>query len=317
MSTTPKRPNLFLSHAWEDKDVFVRPLAEALRSEFDVWYDEYSLRPGDSLLEKISAGLRDCDRGIVVLSHNFFAKQWPQAELNGLFALETTERKIIVPIWLNVTKQDVLRFSPILADRVAILASQAVPGVVSQIRGVIQGETQVREVLGDQLRRRFEQVGKLLALRRRQADLAQSEEGRGILRDEVKRLFDYVSQRSHELESESRSIRVLYSADHRLPGISVARVNHERMSIAFTVNEENLVSSRLTVQISTSTGMEEYVFHPEFGEGVAVQWKPVTKKTKAWTKRLGSQPAKTQDNVVDDSFLRFVECIEAELERHR
>src|ERR1700730_1573769 len=115
-------PNLFLSHAWEDKDTFVRSLAEALRLEFDVWYDEYALKPGDSLLEKISEGLRSCDRGIVVLSRHFFEKPWTQAELNGLFALETKERKILIPIWLDVTKKDVLNFSPILADRVAIKA---------------------------------------------------------------------------------------------------------------------------------------------------------------------------------------------------
>jgi TIR domain len=76
-------PNLFLGHAWEDKEAFVRPLAEALRGEFEVWYDEYSLRPGDSLLEGISQGLHNCDRAVVVLSPNFFAKQWTQAELNG------------------------------------------------------------------------------------------------------------------------------------------------------------------------------------------------------------------------------------------
>ncbi len=99
-----------------------------------------ALRPGDSLLEKISEGLRSCDRGIVVLSHHFFAKHWPQAELNGLFALESKERKILIPIWLSVTKEEVLIFSPILADRVAIQASIGIPLVVSQIRGVVQGE---------------------------------------------------------------------------------------------------------------------------------------------------------------------------------
>jgi hypothetical protein len=38
-SEEPVRPNLFLSHAWEDKTDFVRPLAEALHEEFDVWYE--------------------------------------------------------------------------------------------------------------------------------------------------------------------------------------------------------------------------------------------------------------------------------------
>ena len=47
----------FVSHAWEDKQTFVRPLVRAL-SEFGVslWYDEISLKPGDSLSRSIDRG---------------------------------------------------------------------------------------------------------------------------------------------------------------------------------------------------------------------------------------------------------------------
>jgi hypothetical protein len=45
---------VFISHASEDKDGFVRSLAQVLNSVgIDVWYDEYSLKAGDS--EVISA----------------------------------------------------------------------------------------------------------------------------------------------------------------------------------------------------------------------------------------------------------------------
>jgi hypothetical protein len=45
---------LFLSHASEDKDDFVRPLAEALlESGFDVWLDEIKITLGDSILKQI------------------------------------------------------------------------------------------------------------------------------------------------------------------------------------------------------------------------------------------------------------------------
>ena len=50
--------DVFISHASEDKDEIVRPLANALRSEgLEVWYDEFSLRIGDSLRRKIDHGL--------------------------------------------------------------------------------------------------------------------------------------------------------------------------------------------------------------------------------------------------------------------
>jgi hypothetical protein len=64
-----KKVKLFLSHASEDQADFVRPLAEALKKDFDVWYSEYSLKLGDRLLAKIDQGLKSCDYGARALSH--------------------------------------------------------------------------------------------------------------------------------------------------------------------------------------------------------------------------------------------------------
>ncbi len=100
-------PTLFISHASEDKDAFVRPLAEALRKKFDVWYDEYELKMGDSLRAKIDEGLRKADYGVVVLSPAFFTKKWTQAELDGLLALETSTHKLILPVWYQITLAEV------------------------------------------------------------------------------------------------------------------------------------------------------------------------------------------------------------------
>ena len=81
--------DVFICHASEDKDDFVRPLAEALRNEHvEVWYDEFSLSLGDSIRRTIDKGLRQSRFGVVVLSNAFFAKQWPQYELDGLTELE-------------------------------------------------------------------------------------------------------------------------------------------------------------------------------------------------------------------------------------
>jgi hypothetical protein len=73
---------LFISHASEDKD-FVRPLAEALRPDFEVWYDEYKLTLGDSLLAKIDEGLASCDYGVVVLSPSFLRSNGHDANSMG------------------------------------------------------------------------------------------------------------------------------------------------------------------------------------------------------------------------------------------
>ena len=113
--------DLFISHASEDKDDFVRPLAEVLKSlDVTVWYDEFTLELGDSLRECIDRGLANSKYGAVVLSPSFFAKNWTNYELNGLVAREMHGQRVILPIWHRVTKDEVLGFSPTLADRVAL-----------------------------------------------------------------------------------------------------------------------------------------------------------------------------------------------------
>lgn len=115
--------------------------------------------------------------------------------------MESKERKILIPIWLGVTKEEVLNFSPILADRVAIQASIGIPLVVSQIRGVVQGETQTREILGNTVSQRFAKIGRLHALRARQTELERSPEGLQLVKDQVKSVFDYFDQKADELQT--------------------------------------------------------------------------------------------------------------------
>jgi hypothetical protein len=116
--------DVFISHAWEDKG-FVRPLAEILRAlGLKVWYDEFTLQVGDSLSRSIDAGLAESRYGLVVISPAFFKKQYPQHELRGLVARQTCEgRKVILPIWCGVTRDDVAKFSPSLVDQLAIHAA--------------------------------------------------------------------------------------------------------------------------------------------------------------------------------------------------
>ena len=117
--------DLFICHASEDKEEFVRPLAQALRDKrLDVWYDEFQLTVGDSLREAIDKGLASSRYGIVVLSRHFFTKRWPQRELSALVAKENAEdNQRILPIWHNIDRDEVVRHSPLLADVWAISSS--------------------------------------------------------------------------------------------------------------------------------------------------------------------------------------------------
>lgn len=130
--------DVFISHASEDKDDIARPLAEALRAKgLRVWYDESSLKLGDSLRQAIDKGLGRSRFGVVILSPRFFEKHWPQQELNGLVTREVNAKKVILPVWHGVTFDDVRRYSVTLADRVAIQTSKGLAVVVETILAAI------------------------------------------------------------------------------------------------------------------------------------------------------------------------------------
>ena len=132
--------DVFVSHASEDKAAVAKPLADALiAGGLSVWYDDYTLKVGDSLRQSIDAGLSKSRFGVVVLSRAFFAKMWPQKELDGLVQLEVSGQSRILPVWYDVTAQEVRDYSPPLADLVATAWNDGLPKVVSDIVHVVAG----------------------------------------------------------------------------------------------------------------------------------------------------------------------------------
>lgn len=134
-----KQYDVFISHASEDKDEVVRPLAYSLQAEgLSVWYDEFEMKIGDSLRRKIDKGLANSRFGIVVLSKDFIKKGWTNYELDGIVTKAVSGEQIILPIWHNITKKEVLDFSPSLADKLARnTSSYTVEEIAKEISEVI------------------------------------------------------------------------------------------------------------------------------------------------------------------------------------
>ena len=133
--------DVFICHASEDKEDFVRPLAKALEAEgLRVWYDEFELTAGDGLLQSIDYGLARSRFGAVVLSHNFFQKSWPKKELDGLAAREGSpkNRKVILPVWHGLTRDEVAGYSPTIAGRIGIPTRDGVEYVVGELMRAIR-----------------------------------------------------------------------------------------------------------------------------------------------------------------------------------
>jgi hypothetical protein len=134
--------DVFISHASDDKEAIVRPLALALQQcGLKVWFDEFELRLGMSLRRSIDAGLANSRFGVVVLSEAFFGKGWANYELDGLVTREVSgeEGQLILPLWHQVTKDQVIGYSPSLADRLALrTADHTIEEIAEEIADVIE-----------------------------------------------------------------------------------------------------------------------------------------------------------------------------------
>lgn len=127
--------DVFVSHAWEDKETFVDEFVEELKARnIKVWYDTSRMKWGDSMRSKIDEGLSHSKFGVAVLSPDYIAegKYWTKAELNGLFQLESINGKTLLPIWHNLTKKQVIEFSPIIADKLAMTTATMTPGEIAE-----------------------------------------------------------------------------------------------------------------------------------------------------------------------------------------
>ncbi|MDD3325301.1 MAG: toll/interleukin-1 receptor domain-containing protein [Sulfurospirillaceae bacterium] len=135
--------DVFISHASEDKDSFVRELATTLQDKYNikVWYDELSIKWGDSLRMAIDKGLSNSKFGIVVISKSFIKKGWTNYELDGLFQIEMTNGKTILPIWHDITKDEVQAFSATLAGRKALnTAMFTIDEIADELHKILKGE---------------------------------------------------------------------------------------------------------------------------------------------------------------------------------
>lgn len=132
--------DVFISHASEDKDAVAEPLANELRKHgLKVWLDKTELRIGDSLRRKIDHGLAHSTFGVVILSKNFFAKGWPQYELDGIIGMSVNGDQRMLPIWHEISRDEVAKQSPSLVDRIARnTAINTIAEIAEEIAEVVQ-----------------------------------------------------------------------------------------------------------------------------------------------------------------------------------
>ncbi len=119
-----EKPLAFISHDSRDKEQIARVISNGLSSRLcTVWYDEFSLKIGDSLRESIEKGIKEAKKCILILTKNYLDNPgWGKKEFASIFTREIImNEKIILPIWYGVTKQEVYEYSPALVDTFALI----------------------------------------------------------------------------------------------------------------------------------------------------------------------------------------------------
>ncbi|MDQ3110979.1 MAG: toll/interleukin-1 receptor domain-containing protein [Bacteroidota bacterium] len=137
---TAKLYDVFISHAYEDKNEFANTLAMALKKKgLKIWYSGLELKLGDSITDNINDALKNSRFGIVLISPVYLEKKWAMNELKSLFSIEA-ENSHVLPILHGITINEIKKSLPVLADRFAISSDQGIQIVVNRILQAVNGK---------------------------------------------------------------------------------------------------------------------------------------------------------------------------------
>ena len=114
--------DVFLSHANKDKADLVDELNDSLEKlGVKIFYDKKSLEWGDKWKDRILDGTKKAEFAIIVISENFFDREWTEKELNEFLNRQNRNgQKLILPIVHNITNEDLRKKYPLVADIQAI-----------------------------------------------------------------------------------------------------------------------------------------------------------------------------------------------------
>ena len=118
--------DVFISHANKDKEDLIEELYQSLNKlGIKIFYDKESLEWGDNWKDRILNGTKKAEFAIIVISENFFDREWTERELNEFLNRQNRNgQKLILPILHNITVSQLQEKYPSIADIQAIDSSK-------------------------------------------------------------------------------------------------------------------------------------------------------------------------------------------------
>ena len=120
-----KKYDVFISHANKDKLSYVNDLNKVIKQlGINVFYDTDVLSWGDDFKQVLLTGTAESEFAIIVISKNFFGREWTERELNEFLARQNANgQKIILPLLYGITVDELKSQYPTLGNIQAIKSS--------------------------------------------------------------------------------------------------------------------------------------------------------------------------------------------------
>jgi tetratricopeptide (TPR) repeat protein len=125
--------DFFFSYKRKDASQFVGELAGAIQDRgYGVWFDEFEIKPGDSITASIERGLSNSLIVVLFLTQNYF-EGWSEQERRSAFNLFVSQKTRLVPLWLEIDSAYVSQKAPFLSDLAAIVIDAVKPSTVEDV----------------------------------------------------------------------------------------------------------------------------------------------------------------------------------------
>ncbi len=131
--------DLFICHASKDKPIVGRLVSLLEDKGIKVWYDDDRIKIGHSIIEVINEGINKSNYGLVILSPNFFDREWPKWELGALFVKKSNDpTNVVLPILHNFTLQELKsRYAMLAGFKCLSTNDDGLEAIVKQVLEVI------------------------------------------------------------------------------------------------------------------------------------------------------------------------------------
>ena len=122
--------DVFISHAYEDKQDFVKPLVKSLDNySVSYWIDEVEIGWGDSIVGRINEGLSNSKFVLVLLTETFLLKNWTVAEVEAALSSEISTKQIIVLPIMVAESENIFNLFPLLRRKLYLNWSEGTDNI--------------------------------------------------------------------------------------------------------------------------------------------------------------------------------------------